>query len=293
LASRPISKFATVHIDHPCIVALGQSDLQGALALSSEANWNQTLDDWKMMLASGRAIGIAGPKRRLVASALILPFGQDFGWVSMVLVTQSHRKNGLATDLLARCIEMLEQDGLTPVLDATPAGEPLYRSLGFEPHFSMQRWAIDDATTIGANANPLSRPLGAAEMNAVKAYDADVFGGDRGTILDALLQRSGGHAHISGNCSGFVLGRNGRIAHQIGPLCADDSAIAVALLSQTLKQMSGPVFIDACDHQSIFVERLKALGFKKQRPFLRMAKAKPTPFGERARMFAMAGPELG
>ena len=285
----------TVRINNEQMIALGARDLQGAMALSEEANWNQTVDDWKMMLAVGNAVGIAISGQRLVASALTLPYGNAFGWISMVLVTQSQRKKGLATKLMGRAIEMLEEDGLTPVLDATPAGEPVYRSLGFVPHFAIQRWALDDAAKISPSAKvkPASRPLGAAEMDAVKAYDQDVFGGDRSGILEALLRRSGGYARISAQRRGYLLSRDGRNARQIGPLCADDSAVAIAMLSEALCEISGPVFIDACDHQHLFVDHLRALGFKEQRPFLRMAKGRPTPFGDPVRMFAVAGPELG
>jgi len=49
----------TVRINNEQMIALGARDLQGAMALSEEANWNQTVDDWKMMLAVGNAVGIA------------------------------------------------------------------------------------------------------------------------------------------------------------------------------------------------------------------------------------------
>ncbi len=288
-------KFATVPIDDWPMITLNESDLQGALALSVEANWNQTLDDWKMMLAAGTAIGVTKSKNHLVASALTLPYGNTFGWISMVLVTRSWRKKGLATKLLERAIELLEHNGLTPVLDATPAGEPVYRPLGFEPHFAIHRWEIDDAAAIKMDtiSRLASQPPGDTEMDIIKVLDRHIFGGDRGTVLDALLLRSGDHARIANQNRGYVLGRNGRISRQIGPLCADDPETAIALLRDALHGQTGAVIIDACDHQLLFVEHLKALGFKKQRPFLRMAKGRQAPFGDPARMFALAGPELG
>ena len=66
----------------------------------------------------------------------------------MVLVTKEWQKRGFATRLLQTCIERLEENGLVPVLDATPAGENVYRPLGFIPHFSFQRWEHDAVETI-------------------------------------------------------------------------------------------------------------------------------------------------
>lgn len=277
------------------IVALGNSHLQGALSLSAEANWNQTCDDWKMMMAVGNAFGMIAPDGRLVASALTLPYGDTFGWISMVLVTASWRNRGLATRLLGRAIDTLEQDRLIPVLDATPAGEHIYRPLGFVPHFSFQRWKIDviPERRADAPAKPRSRPLGKSGMAALRAYDRGVFGGNRGVILDALSARGDGHARTADRNGGYLLCRGGRVARQIGPICAENPMIAIDMLDQALTGMTGPVFIDTCDHQRKFVEHLKILGFKRQRPFLRMAKGRQEHFGDPDRLFALAGPELG
>lgn len=271
------------------IIALDKSHLPGAFALSAEANWNQTCDDWKMMLAVGNALGMIAPDGRLVACALTLAYGDAFGWISMVLVTPRWRKRGLAKRLLGRAVDMLESDRLIPVLDATPAGEPVYRSLGFGPHFSFQRWETDVAPDIRADA----RPPGKKAMALIKAYDRRVFGGDRYAILKTLSARGDGQSRIAGHDSGYLLGRNGRVARQIGPICADTSKIAIDLLDRALAEISGPVFVDACDHQQQFSDHLQTLGFKPQRSFLRMARGRKNPFGEPERMFALAGPELG
>src|SRR6185503_9857374 len=69
---------------------LGEEDLEGALALSAEAGWNQARADWLLMLrlGSGFAVRDGG---RVVATALALPYPPMFGWVSMVLVHAPYR----------------------------------------------------------------------------------------------------------------------------------------------------------------------------------------------------------
>src|SRR5258705_1263256 len=59
----------------------------------------------------------------------------------MVLVAADHRRKGLATRLLRRCIDDVLAAGLVPVLDATPAGRTVYQPLGFQDAWGFQRLA--------------------------------------------------------------------------------------------------------------------------------------------------------
>ncbi|MDC0033270.1 GNAT family N-acetyltransferase [Alphaproteobacteria bacterium] len=280
-----------VPINTPNVIDLEARHLQGAQMLSEEAHWNQIQADWRMMMRAGRGIGME-VSGRLVACALTLPYGTEFGWISMVLVTKEWQKRGLATRLLQTCIERLEENGLVPVLDATLAGESVYRPLGFVPHFSFQRWEHDAVETINVR-QITSKHFDAARADSVIDRDIAIFGGDRRPVIESLVVRSGEFSCLDKATNGFLLGRDGRLAGQIGPIFADGEDCAVAMLEHALVRLTGRVFIDACDHQSGFTDRLKEYGFKPQRPFLRMAKGRSESFGIPAAMFAMAGPELG
>lgn len=87
--------------DPPC-APLKRADLAGAQALVVEAGWNQVLADWELFLDLGHALKIENPAGRLDATAATLPYAGGFGWISMVLVTTAKRRQGLATQLLAR-----------------------------------------------------------------------------------------------------------------------------------------------------------------------------------------------
>jgi GNAT superfamily N-acetyltransferase len=277
-----------VPTDNPQIIELDESHLNGALALSEEAHWNQIEADWRMMLTAGTGLGIE-VDGRLVASALMLPYGVKFGWISMVLVAADWQKKGLATRLLNTCIEKLESMGLTPVLDATPAGENVYRPLGFRPHFGFQRWEHESAEEIQVGSSAVE----SVTLEDVIRIDADVFGGARRPIIESLVERSRTFSCEDKNYNGYLLGRDGRNASQIGPIFTANPTSAIEMLNHALSHLKGRVFIDACDHQINFIERLKEYSFKPQRPFLRMAKNDGSNFGAPVQMFAMAGPELG
>ena len=54
------------------LVALTADDVDGGLALSGEAGWNQTAEDWALFIAQGHAIGFRDAAGTLVATAAML-----------------------------------------------------------------------------------------------------------------------------------------------------------------------------------------------------------------------------
>ncbi len=280
------------HNPAPVIRALTAGDLAGAQALSAEANWNQAAADWRLMIASGHAIGIDdGTPTALVASALALPMGPRLAWISMVLVTNSQRRRGLASRLVSDCIAWIEARGAQAVLDATAAGAEVYRPLGFETTRHITRWQHPGMAVSQPTEQALR--LTAADLSWLAPLDAEIFGGERAFVLDDMLARQDAVCVGLGDSGAYALSRAGRVATQIGPLSAPDAATAGALLNDLLGRIAGPVFIDAYNDQVEFAAHLAALGFTRQRGFERMMRGGIRPFGDLARSFAAAGPELG
>jgi len=269
--------------------------------LSSEAGWNQTEDDWRLMIEAGTAFGLRDSNQVVIATALALPHGNQFAWISMVLVTAAFQRRGIASGLLALCIADIEDRGLVAGLDATPDGRQVYLPLGFEDVYGLQRLyaAKLSASEVIDTADGITiHPLKAEDAVAVAAYDAPRFGGDRRTILEHLMTRQPGNSWIAKvddtkEVVGFALGRDGRECGQVGPLVAQSDDLAIALASRALTAMSGPVYIDVADRQIALNAWLAAQGFAPQRPFSRMYKGQTQPFDNPDCVFAIAGPELG
>jgi GNAT superfamily N-acetyltransferase len=271
---------------------LTPADIAAALGLSGEAGWNQTAADWQVFVEHGRVIGLFAPDGALVASAAILPYG-DFAWISMVLVTASWRHRRLASRLVDACMRSLQRDGITAVLDATPAGAEVYRPLGFQAIFGLQRWEGQGGPhePPGEPAAPVHRAADAA-LARIVASDAAVFGAARRFLIADFLARPGSAA-FAAEAGGFVILRQGRRAAQLGPLAAPDEAVAGALLDAALDAAAGQVFLDVPDRWRGLATRLAARGFRPQRPYTRMALGRSDPFGDPAHLFILAGPEFG
>jgi ribosomal protein S18 acetylase RimI-like enzyme len=220
----------------------------------------------------------------------------------MVLVTAAQRRQGLARWLLRDCIERLTSRQLVPVLDATPAGRSVYSGLGFRDAWSMRRLVgllgrARQAPQAGPAAEGVTvRPLDPADWPQITAYDTAIFGADRGALLRRLAGRLPPAALIAerqGRLAGFLLGRDGRIMNQLGPLVAESDQVARALLAPAFAAVALPLAVDVPDRHAGLGGWLLTLGFTAERPLTRMVYGTSAAFDDPTRLFAIAGPELG
>jgi hypothetical protein len=218
----------------------------------------------------------------------------------MVLVAPAWRRRGLATLLMRRAVGDLLARDLVPVLDATPDGRAVYRALGFEDGWGFHRLARDAsagaAPAIPAPQGVVIRALAERDWPALCAYDAAAFGADRSGVLAGLRGRLPAAelvAERDGRIAGFLLGRDGRLAPQAGPLIAEDDAVAAALMACALAAVDGPLVVDLADAKAALRDRLEAAGFRAVRPLTRMAYRTAARFDDAARTYAVVGPEFG
>lgn len=272
--------------DHLAISRLAADDAREGLLLSAEAHWNQNEADWRFFSGSGTLFGIHSDLR-LIATAALLPYTSDNAWISMVLVTTSWRRRGLATKLLDACLDTAAKNGLTTWLDATPAGAAVYGPLGFTPTLELRRLRFAGPASHTTTAAKLASD---GRLDDLIARDHRAMGFDRSALLGELGERPNSRLISHGGALGLV--RDGRKARHIGPLFADDTASASALVESILQSEAGPILIDVVSEQYEFLKNLTGSGWIIERPFQRMRfgrtitkNAKPP--------FAVAGPEFG
>jgi GNAT superfamily N-acetyltransferase len=266
------------------IVELGVGDAQAGLLLSTEAGWNQNEADWRFFLGKGVVFGLRDGTR-LVASAALLPYSAGNAWISMVLVTADFRRRGIATKLVDACLDVAKRRALTTWLDATPAGAAVYGPLGFIPTLQLRRLRLEKPQ--GTTA---TRLLSAGKLDALAARDGSAMGFDRSTLLSEFSARPG--SRIVSDDRTMALVRDGRTARHIGPLLADRTDQALALVDAFVSSETGPWLIDAVHSQEEFLNGLVQSGWNIERPFQRMRFGRPT--APPAQLpFAVAGPEFG
>jgi GNAT superfamily N-acetyltransferase len=275
---------------------LTAGDVPSALRLSEDAGWNQTTADWSYLLRAGHGFGVDDERGKLIATAITLPYDGGFGWISMMLVDPAERGAGIAKRLLATCIAALRNTGRVPVLDATPAGRPVYERAGFRDVGMLRRLRCRK-TLSGPESEPAPlRPATPGDLVDIVRIDAAAFGARREMLLAELLSRMPHLAWVAegnGRPEAFILARDGRTATQLGPIVAPDDDVALALIQTALRNVDGPVIIDVPDEQAKLQRALLGVGFLEERPLLRMAHESTRKYGDQRGLFAIAGPELG
>jgi GNAT superfamily N-acetyltransferase len=277
--------------DRVAIVELGPDDARAGLELSTEAHWNQNEADWVFFLSKGTVFGARDTDGRLIATAALLPYTSGNAWISMVLVTASHRRQGLATRLVDACLDAAKQQGLTCWLDATPDGAKVYGRLGFTPTLQLRRLRRE-RPGLPQTTPPQGLPV--SDLYELIEDDQRIMGFDRSALLLELGKRPGSRLLANSGAMGLV--RDGRKVRHIGPLFAGGSLAALAIVEEVVETETGPLLIDAISTQDGpqggFVEDLIRMLWTVERPFQRM-RFGPAATQTNGLPFAVAGPEYG
>jgi N-acetylglutamate synthase-like GNAT family acetyltransferase len=263
------------------------NDIAAAMQLSTEAGWNQTEEDWRMLieLAPEGCLAIESDGE-LASTATLVCYGRRLAWIGMVLTRIANRGRGFARRLLTETLTLADQMQIETVkLDATDQGQPLYEKLGFRSEQPVERWALPGTASPSASKAPpelnLSRDWQAADHRS--------FGLDRSQLLDSLARR---HAPLSISHS-YLLARPGRLTRYLGPCVAETPEVARSLILRALQTSSlGGWSWDLLPENENAATLARDLGFTPRRHLLRMVRGKDLRENEDA-IYAIAGFELG
>lgn len=253
-------------------------DIPAAMELSIEAGWNQTAEDWRMLIEWDReacfAIEIAGS---LAATATLACYGTRLGWIGMVLTRQRFRRRGCARVLMEQTVGLADARGIeTLKLDATQMGAPLYAGFGFREEQPVERWS-------GETRPCAQRSAGAA----CERIDLAAFGVDRSLLLGSLANRGS----VTASDAAFVFTRPGRVARYLGPCVACDRASAVHVITAALRE-GGAWYWDLLPGNTAALEIASESGFTPVRRLTRMFRGRELR-GRDDMIFAIGGFEIG
>lgn len=276
---------------------LTPDDITAGLALCRASRWNQVRRDWELFLRlNPRGSRVAVHDGRVVGTVTTVSYQARFSWIGMVLVEPSVRGCGIGTQLLREALAVLQAQPSVR-LDATPAGQPVYRKLGFADEYGLSRMETVVNPAALPTEHSAARPLTEADLSQVRAMDVTVFGADRSAVLAWLLAGAPELAWAwpsEGRSAGYIFGRLGFNFVHLGPVVAEDRVAAQQLVTACLRQLAGqPVILDAPLHTPGWKGWLESIGFTEQRPFIRMFYGvNPYP-GVPEKQFAIVGPEFG
>jgi len=275
------------------------ADIARGLELCRASGWNQSRRDWESFLAlSPQGCRVAVKEGRVVGTVTTVNYEDRFAWIGMVLVDPEERGQGIGTQLLREALEVLSKVPSIK-LDATPAGHPVYQKLGFQDEYRLSRMetVVSDASVKLTNDLAPVQLMTDADLDKVCELDRAVFGADRRATLRWMLAGAPEYAWViteQGTIAGYTFGRHGVNFEQLGPVVARDRAAARRLVGACLGRHAGkPFVIDASRHDGDWVRWLESVGFREQRPFIRMFYGANSSPGLPEHQFAILGPEFG
>jgi predicted N-acetyltransferase YhbS len=215
---------------------MNEGDIPAAHALSQAVRWPHRSEDWQFVLRLGAGF-VAEEDGAVIGSGLCWKQGEHHASLGMIIVSPAHQGKGIGRELMQRILDELGQR--RTLLNATPAGQPLYERLGFVATGTLCQHqgamaVIPSVPLAGGVQVRLAEP---EELPAIIALANRATGMERDTIVRALaavaevsvLEREGALLGFS------IMRRFGR-GHVIGPLVAPDVEGAKALIAH----WSGP-----------------------------------------------------
>lgn len=261
--------------------------------------WNQTEKDWKLFIEDpGNICVVAECNQKVIATTTAINYSQQIAWLAMVLVDKEYRGRGISTALLQNVIGNLESCKSVK-LDATPAGQEVYKKFDFSDEYFIARMTNSFVKDFRLQepSNTAPEPIRLSDIPEVVAFDEIAFGASRRQLIEYLVKEYADKSWIirrNNKIDGIALGRDGIRFHHIGPVLATNTFDAKMLITAALqKLLHQPVVVDViCDKDELF-EWLRSIGFVQQRQFTRMYKhLNPFP-GLPDNQFLICGPEFG
>lgn len=214
---------------------LGIDDLAACQRLAIDRDWGAEDRKWRFLFSVGDVYGVDDENGELAGTVVSTPYGKDVAAISMVLVAERHERQGLGGRMMRHAMDDAGTASLC--LTATENGRPLYERLGFRAVALCTSYKGEAEGLSGRGTSvPASVPAEDADMAAIQALDAEVFGADRSDMLNGLpaFCESFRVVRDGSGIEGFGgMWRNDDQA-VIGPVIAQDAETAVALIEDVV-----------------------------------------------------------
>ncbi len=231
------------------------ADIEPLALLRVEMGWRRSdpllratlaWEGGRIFIVRARSLGVTakGLAELPVASASAIAAG-PVGVIGNVTVRPEFQRRGLGGLLTTHAIAWQRAQGVLEVwLDATPAGRPLYRRLGFEDvavswdaHAPLRDLRQERLAALAGGIT--AEQASAEKLASVAALDLAAFGGDRLGLLEALAAQDSYALYIARDLHdasrrplGYALSRQLEppwTGIRLGPLVAPDDRVAAAL----------------------------------------------------------------
>lgn len=220
-------------------------DVAIAIEWARREGWNPGLHDAQTFYrADPNGFFIGELNGEAVAVGCAIVYDDAFAFCGLYIAAPEHRGQGYGFALtearLAYCGD--RNIGIDGVLENVT----IYERIGYRKHYENARYQF---TAGEAPARPASIvPIDQVDVSVLNQYDRQCFPASRQTFLDTWIHQPEALSLAwvaEGELQGYVVRRRCHDGHKIGPLFADDPAIAEQLLLTCQVGVQGqPLIVD-------------------------------------------------
>ncbi|MDX8454306.1 GNAT family N-acetyltransferase [Mesorhizobium sp. VK9D] len=268
------------------------------------ANEVETLVDWAAGegwnpgLGDAAALRAADPEGfigafvggEMVAGISAVAYGPGFGFIGLYICRPDRRGEGHGKAVWDAGMARLGNRIIG--LDGVAEQRANYQSMGFVPAYETVRYSGRPA---GVADGSDIRPVTAADMVGLFAYDRQCFPAPRDAFLREWLQQPRIALSLTGSTgfAGYGVARRCREGFKVGPLLADRTDLALALVAGLSGRIGNEALhIDVPASQLAFIAMLQAAGMVAGFTTMRMYKG-GKPGNAPSMVFGITTLELG
>lgn len=269
------------------------SDLAEAARLSRAVGWPHRLEDLQFVFGVGSGV-VAEIDGAVAGTAMWWVFEDRIARLGMVIVDPALQKSGIGKSLMNAVLDAITVP--TVMLNATYAGEPLYRRMGFERIGGMMQYQ-GVATSLPARDQLRAgriRAATAAGLPAMIALDAEAAGVSRPTLIEALLRV--GEATVmtdGGRVTGFAVCREFGRGRVIGPVIGASEDDARALAADWIARYPDSFLRFDVPRDGPFAAWIEGAGYAPIAPAFTMVRGPAPSVGGGVRAYAYVNQALG
>ncbi len=210
------------------------ADVPAAHALSVALKWPHRAQDWAMLQRVADGFVVLD-QDRVIGSAFACHQG-PWSTIGLVIVSDEYQGHGIGRRLMDLALDSVGPR--TALLNATLAGAPLYRKMGFVEFGQIQqRQGNVIAPPAPAQAG---RVLNAADQPRLLALANAATGLDRGVVMNAVFEdiEQAVGIEVDGELQAFAAIRAFGRGRCIGPVVAQNVEQAQQLIAQLLAPLA-------------------------------------------------------
>lgn len=277
------------------IRVMGRADLDRALDWAAAEGWNPGFDDARAFQAAdplGFFMGWRGSEP--VAAISVVAYHPDFAFLGLYLVRPEYRGRGFGLKLWQEALA--RRPAKLVGLDGVVAQQANYARSGFRLAHRSIRFGGPAPSAAGGADGVVLRTARTLPFDRLAAYDRRCFPAPRAAFLSPWLSPLAGAAVAAerdGEVAGFGAIRACQKGYKIGPLFADDAAVADAIFLALAARAGGEaLYLDVPEPNAAAMSLAARYGLKPVFETARMYKGE-APAIDLARVFGVTTFELG